>query len=103
MGFAPPEDRRFQDYPRWLLWLPNVLANGELQLTGGRGQLEVLETGAVGPAGVLEIGCVWCGCKILEAGCNQSVWGPSDRAQLVGLVSWWQGAVSGCEGPRGRE
>ncbi|MBZ3870231.1 Arachidonate 12-lipoxygenase, epidermal-type [Sciurus carolinensis] len=23
----------FQDYPRWLLWLPNVLANGELQLT----------------------------------------------------------------------
>ncbi|MBZ3869477.1 60S acidic ribosomal protein P1 [Sciurus carolinensis] len=34
MGFAPPKDRSygFQDYPRWSLWLRNVLANGELQL-----------------------------------------------------------------------
>ena len=38
--------------------------------------------GAVGQAGVLEVGCV---CVILEAGCNQSVWGPSDRAQSVGV------------------
>ena len=41
--------------------------------------------GAVGQAGVLEVGCVWCGCRILEAGCNQSVWVPSDRVQSVGL------------------
>ena len=40
---------------------------------------------AVGKAGVLEVGCVWCGCGILEASCNQSVWGPGDRAQSVGL------------------
>ncbi|MBZ3872095.1 N-lysine methyltransferase SMYD2 [Sciurus carolinensis] len=47
MGFAPPKDRSydFQDYPRWLLWLQNVLANGELQLRGGCGRLEVLEAG----------------------------------------------------------
>ncbi|MBZ3886483.1 Serine/threonine-protein phosphatase 2B catalytic subunit alpha isoform [Sciurus carolinensis] len=34
MGFAPPKDRSygFQAYPRWPLWLRNVLANGELQL-----------------------------------------------------------------------
>ena len=36
-------------------------------------------------AGVLEAGCVWCGCGILEARCNQSVWGPGDRAQSIGL------------------
>ena len=41
--------------------------------------------GVVGQAGVLEVGCVWFGCGILEAGCNQSVWGPGDRAQSVGL------------------
>ena len=40
---------------------------------------------AVGQAGVLEVGCVCCVCRILEAGCNQSVWGPGDRAQSVGL------------------
>ena len=40
---------------------------------------------AVGRAGVLEVRCVWCGCGIVEAGCNQSVWGPGDRAQSVGL------------------
>ena len=39
----------------------------------------------VGQAGVLEVQCVWCGCGSLEAGCNQSVWVPSDRAQSVGL------------------
>ena len=52
MGFAPPKDQSsgFQDDPRWPLWLPNVLANGELQLRGGRGQLEVLE-----------MGCSWSG------------------------------------------
>ena len=38
----------------------------------------------VGQAGVLEFGCLWCGCGIQEAGCSQSVWGPSDRAQSVG-------------------
>ena len=41
--------------------------------------------GAVGQAGFLEVPCVWCGCGILEAGCNQLVWVPSDRAQSVGL------------------
>ena len=41
--------------------------------------------GAVGQAGILEVGCVWCGCGILEASCNQSVSGPSDKAQSVGL------------------
>ena len=35
---------------------------------------------AIGQAGVLEVRCVWCGCRILE-----SVWGPSDRVQSVGL------------------
>ena len=44
--------------------------------------------GAVGQAGVLEVGCIWCGCGILKAGCNQSVWSPGDRAQSVGLGSW---------------
>ena len=87
MGFAPPKDQNpgFKDYPRWPLWLRNVLANGELQLRGGHGQLEVLETDAVGPATVLEVRCVWCGCGIQETRCNQLVWVPSDRAQSVGL------------------
>ena len=40
---------------------------------------------AVGPAGVLGVQCVWFSCGILEAGCNQSVWGPGDRTQSVGL------------------
>ena len=40
---------------------------------------------AVGQSGVLEVGCVWYDCGILEAGCNQSVWGPDDRMQSVGL------------------
>ena len=40
---------------------------------------------AVGPAGVLEVRCVWCDCGFLEAGCNPSVWGPDDRAQSVDL------------------
>ena len=87
MGFAPPGDRSycFQDYPRWLLWLPKVLANGELKLRGGRDQLESWRQDAVRPAVVLEVRCVWCGCGIQEAGCNQLVWVPGDRAQSVGL------------------
>ena len=40
---------------------------------------------AVGPAVVLEVRCVWCGCGIQEARCNQLVWVPGDRAQSVGL------------------
>ena len=34
MGFARLKDKSygFQDDPSWLLWLPNMLANGELQL-----------------------------------------------------------------------
>ena len=40
---------------------------------------------AVGEAGVLLVGCVWCGCGILEAVCNQVVWGPVYRVQSVGL------------------
>ena len=85
MGFAPPEDQSygFQDYPRWLLWLPNVLANGELQLRGGRGQLEVLETGCSWSGRGPEVRCVWCGCGIQEARCNQLVWVPGDRVQSV--------------------
>ena len=41
--------------------------------------------GVVGQAGVLEVGCVLCGFGILEVSCNQSVWGPGDRAQSVDL------------------
>ena len=40
---------------------------------------------AVGQAGVLEVWCVWCGCGILGAGCNQSLWDPGYRVQSVGL------------------
>ena len=86
MGFAPPKDRSysFQDYPRWLLWLRNVLANGELQLRGGCGQLEVLEVGCGwsgrGPGGRVCLVWLW------DPGSRlQSVWGPGDRAQSVGL------------------
>ena len=78
MGFAPPEDRSygFQDYPRWLLWLPNVLANGELQLRGGRGQLEVLETG-----------CSWSGSGPGGRVCLVWLWDLGGRVQSVGLCS----------------
>ena len=80
---------------------------------------------AVGPAVVLEVGCVLCGCGIQEAGCNQLVWVPGDRAQSIGLGvleagssqfmwgpqrqgvigraegSWRQGSVSPARGPTG--
>ena len=76
MGFAPPEDRSYgsQDYPRWLLWLPNMLANGELQLRGGRGQLEVLETG-----------CSWSGSCPAGWVCLVLLWDPGGQVQSVGL------------------
>ncbi|MBZ3887914.1 Coiled-coil domain-containing protein 171 [Sciurus carolinensis] len=47
MGFAPPKDQSygFQDCLRWLLWLRNVLANGELQL-------RVWTWSAGGPGGI---------------------------------------------------
>ena len=78
MRFAQPKDGSdcFQDYPRWPLWLPNVLANGELQLTGGRGQLEVLETG-----------CSWSGSGPGGRVCLVLLWDPGGRVQSVGLGS----------------
>ena len=42
--------------------------------------------GAVGQAGVLEVGCVWCGSRILEAACNVSL-----GSQLKHAVSWYGG------------
>ena len=78
MCFAPPKSWSygFQHYPRWLLWLPNVLAIGELQLRGGRGQLEALETGiswsSSGPGGWVCL--VW-------------LWDPGGRVKSVGLGS----------------
>ena len=88
MGFAPPENRSygFQDYPRWLLWLPNVLASGELQLgvwawsTGGPGGgVRLVRQGSwrSGVFGVV-VGS-WRQVAISQSG------GPGDRAQSVGL------------------
>ena len=78
MGFVPPEGRSygFQYYPSWLLWLPSVLVNGELQLRGGSGQLEVLETG-----------CSWSGSGPGGRVCVVLLWDPGGRVQSVGLGS----------------
>ena len=62
-----------------------MLANGELQLRGGRGQLEVLEAGCSwsggGPGSPVCLVWLWDP----GGGCSQSVWGCSDRAQSAGL------------------
>ena len=90
MGFAPPKDGSygFQDYPRWKM---AALALKFVGKWGAAAQGVAMVSrrswrrDAVGQAGFLEVGCFWCGCEILEAGCNQSFSGPAAGAQSVGL------------------
>ena len=69
----------------------------------GRGQQEVLEADAVGQEGSWRLGVfgvvVGSWRPVVVSRFGVPVIGCS---QLV-LGSWWQGAVSQCEGPRGRE
>ena len=105
MEFAPPKDQSygFQDYPRWLLWLRNVLANGELQLrvwmwsAGGTGGGMWLVRQGSWTSGVFSM---VVGSRRPGA-ISQSGVPVIGHSQLV-WESWRQGAVSQCEGPRDR-
>ena len=69
-AFALPTDRiyDFQDYPKIAALASKCVGKwGAAAYCVDVVSWRFWRQGAVGQAGVLEVGCVWCGCRILEA------------------------------------